>query len=69
MRYFFVSVTFDLVDKINFSNYGLRFNRFPTLDDIKEKILSVNPLAEDMVILSISELNENDYNTLFNKSR
>jgi hypothetical protein len=72
MKYFFVSINFELNDQMHFSSFGLTFDHFPTLVEVKQRIISRHKAPDDLLIIGFSEFAEEDYNNFVyghNKAR
>lgn len=69
-RCFFYSATFHVNNGSNVmnsatQNFGSKMDHFPSFNELKSIVKSENPRAENIVILSICELKEDDFNLLF----
>ena len=63
MRYFFYSAVF-VRDGYVFGNYSTRTHDFPSMDALEAKVVKQSG-GKDVVILSITELSEENYYKLF----
>lgn len=68
MRYFFLSAIYVLGSKTKSGNFGFAIEgEYPTLAQFKILIENARVGATEIVVVGITELSEDDYQTLFSE--
>lgn len=65
IRCFFYSAVFFSNKGVAMSNFGVSLKEFPSLDYLKNQVAKADSSANEIVILSICEVSQEDYLTIF----
>lgn len=65
MRYFYCGCSFNSNIDTLIVSFGLSREYFPSIKELRKCVKEHHPEAKNIVIISISELSKEDYNTCF----